>query len=177
PGKADWIIRAQPTSATATPPRFNDPVFENGPPSSVFGRDPGIQVRWRHREWGTLSDAAPVRPASGSAPYQVTANWRLVSCVGGADLQLTGASSGSAATITFSRSALTYYDADGAVLPHADSWLVPTGAARVEGIGVTVDWSAQGWGLQPASSRFNGTCDPNIPPADRGDGWRRPPPP
>ena len=47
------------------------------------------------------------------------------------------------------------------VLAHtADTWQVPRGAVRVEGIAVTVDWSAQGWGLAPVSTTFSATCDP-----------------
>jgi hypothetical protein len=33
----------------------------------------------------------------------------------------------------------------------------------VEGISVSVDWTAQGWGLSPASAAFEATCDPNLP--------------
>jgi hypothetical protein len=168
---ANWIIRDEPTSS-ATPPRNNIAVFENGPPSGVFGRDPNIQVYWQHRVWGTTSDKARVRPAAGSAPYQVTANWRMTACEGGENLTLASDSSnapdGGKAAITFDRTALRYFDADGRELPHEDSWLVPVGAVRVQGIGVTVDWSAQNWGLQSATDRFNGTCTPNLPPDDGG---------
>jgi large repetitive protein len=29
---------------------------------------------------------------------------------------------------------------------------------------VSADWSAQSWGLSPASATFGATCDPNNPP-------------
>ena len=41
---------------------------------------------------------------------------------------------------------------------------MPVGAVRVEGIGVTVSWSAQGWGLADAPPTFSATCQPNLPP-------------
>jgi hypothetical protein len=56
-----------------------------------------------------------------------------------------------------------YYDSDGRVLPAASNGDVPVGAARVAGLSVTVDWSAQNWGLAPAAATFGGTCDPNLP--------------
>ena len=40
---------------------------------------------------------------------------------------------------------------------------VPVGAVRVEGIDVTVDWSAQGWGLAPATADFGGSLHPRPP--------------
>jgi hypothetical protein len=170
---ASWIIRNDPSSS-ATPPRNNIAVFENGPPTGVFGRDPNIRVYWQHRFWGTTSEGARVRPAAGSAPYQVTASWGVSACKGGEALQLRSASSnapdGSKAAITFDRAALRYFDADGTELPHEDSWLVPVGAVRVQGVGVTVDWSAQNWGLQNATDRFSGTCTPNLPPDDGAGG-------
>jgi len=169
---ASWIIRNEPTSS-ASPPRYNDAVFE-GWPTGVFGRDPNIRVYWQHRFWGIRSQDARVRPASGSAPYQVTASWGVSSCKGGENLKLRSDSSnapdGSKADISFDRGALRYFDADGRELPHEDSWLVPVGAVRVQGVGVTVDWSAQGWGLQNATDRFSGTCTPNLPPDDEEDG-------
>jgi hypothetical protein len=47
-----------------------------------------------------------------------------------------------------------------------DTWTVPVGAVRVDGITVTVNWDARGWGLSPASSTFSGECDPNTPPGN-----------
>lgn len=166
---ASWIIRAVPTSPQS-PPRLNDAVFTGlsigaTPMTTVMGRDPGIGVYYQHRIWGTRSATAPVVAAPGSAPYQVQAGWRVASCVGGSDLQAVGSSTNGIATITFDRAGLTYIDAAGAVLPHADSWAVPVGAVAVSGIGVTVDWSAAGWGLNSATRTFSASCDPNIPPA------------
>jgi len=54
-----------------------------------------------------------------------------------------------------------YYDRTGAELPHTpDTWAVPVGAVRVEGISVSVNWDAQGWGLAPASTEFSAICQP-----------------
>ncbi|HEU4466219.1 MAG TPA: hypothetical protein VFR98_06815, partial [Agromyces sp.] len=74
---------------------------------------------------------------------------------------------GTKAAITFGNAGLRYFDAAGAVLPHtADTWAVPVGATRVEGITVSVSWSAQGWGLSPADTAFAASCDPGTgPPA------------
>ena len=88
--------------------------------------------------------------------------------MGGSDLvaarRLVDDAAGGKAAITFGNSGLRYYDSAGAMLPHtADTWTVPVGAVRVEGISVAVDWSAQGWGLSPASATFSATCDPNLP--------------
>ena len=82
------------------------------------------------------------------------ATWGVQSCVGGSDLLPVGDSSadtaGGKAAIAFGNAGLVYYDAAGAVLPHTpDTWSVPVGAVRVDGITVSVDWGAQGWGLSP----------------------------
>ncbi len=163
-GRADWIVREQPTSTEGVPNRNH--VEFVGIPSSVFGRDPGIQVRYVHDIWGTATSWATVTPRAGSAPYQVQARWSVESCVGGSNLVTAGDSSsdaaGGKAAITFGNTGLRFFDASGAVLPHtADSWAVPVGAVRVEGIAVSVSWSAQGWGLSPADATFSASCDPN----------------
>ncbi|MCC2033619.1 Ig-like domain-containing protein [Microbacterium allomyrinae] len=165
---AQWVIRAQPTSTERIPNR-NYAEIQGGPPSSVFGRDPGIQVRYVHEWWGPSTPWATAVPASGSAPYQVQANWSVTSCVGGGTLATawdsSNASSGAKAAVTFGNAGLRYYDESGAVLPHeAATWTVPVGAAYVEGIAVSVNWDAQGWGLTPASTTFAAECDPNRPP-------------
>jgi large repetitive protein len=167
---AIWIIRDTPTSTVEDPPRFNDVVFDGGPRTTVIGKDPGMRVAYRHQVWGTTSDWGDVTPRAGSAPYQVLADWAVTRCVGGSDLVTRGRSSnspsGDTAKITFDPSALVYYDADGAVVPHDDgSWAVPVGAVRVENVGVRVDWSALDWNLDPVSVSFNATCNPNNPPA------------
>lgn len=168
---ARWSIRQTPSSPE-NPPRNNEVQFQNGPTTSVYGRDPEMFVRYTHRFWGTSTDWSRVVPASGSAPYQVQANWQLVSCVGGADLQVTGGSSnapnGAQAAVGFDPSGLVFRDENGAVLPQTTpgTWTVPTGATSVEGIRVSVDWSPLGWNLAPASATFGGQCDPNIPPEE-----------
>jgi hypothetical protein len=165
-GRADWIVRDQPTSTERIPNRNR--VEFAGFPTSIFGRDPVIQVRYVHEVWGTATSWETVTPRAGSAPYQVQARWNVQSCVGGSVLVAAGDSStdaaGGKAAITFGNAGLRYFDASGAVLPHtADSWAVPVGAERVEGITVAVNWTAQGWGLSPATATFGASCDPNTP--------------
>ncbi|GAA3633515.1 Ig-like domain-containing protein [Microbacterium awajiense] len=163
--RAEWVIRSQPDSSERVPNRNH--VEFAGFPTGVFGRDPGIQVRYVHDWWGTATAWSTVVPSTGSAPYQVQATWS-VSCVGGAALGRSSSSSqapsGSGAAITFGNGGLTYYGKNGRVIAHeAGTWQVPVGAERVEGITVNVDWSAHGWGLAPASTTFGATCDPNDP--------------
>ncbi|WP_248239826.1 Ig-like domain-containing protein [Microbacterium kunmingense] len=163
--RADWIIRDQPTSNAEVPNR--NQVRFSGLPSTVFGQDPRVRVWYEHQFWGTRSAEATVTPREGSAPWQMTASWRATSCVGGSTLTLVGDSStgpgGNGAAISFSPANLRYFDADNNVLPHtADSFAVPQGADRVEGITVTVDWSARGWGLQNVTERFSADCQPGA---------------
>jgi hypothetical protein len=165
-GRADWIVREDPTSTERVPNRNR--VEFAGLPSSIFGRDPGIQVRYVHEIWGTATSWATATPRAGSAPYQVQASWSVQKCVGGSDLIPVGDSSvdlaGGKAAVTFGNGGLRYYDSAGAVLPHTvDTWAVPVGAVLVEGVSVAVSWSAQGWGLSPASTTFSASCDPNQP--------------
>ncbi|WOQ69325.1 Ig-like domain-containing protein [Microbacterium limosum] len=167
---ASWIIRDAPASAEQ-PPRNNSVEIQGGPPSSVFDRNPGIRVRYVHRQWGTATDWALALPREGSAPYQVWARWRVDVCEGGQPLALRGDSSndpaGGRASIVFDRGGAVFRDASGAVLPFdAGTGIVPVGAVSVEGIRVTADWAAQGWGLQPATGAFGSACSPNLPPPD-----------
>ena len=167
--RADWVIRATPTSPERIPNR-NRVEFNQGIPPAVFDRDPGLQVRYVHERWGTATPWATVVPAAGSAPFQLQATWWVDSCVGGSQLQPRGDSSSTPAgkaAIAFSNAGLRYFDAAGAPLASTPGdWTVPVGAVRVEGIGVSVDWSAQGWGLQPATTTFSAACNPNLPPED-----------
>lgn len=167
--RAQWIVRAAPASTERLPNR-NTVQFTNFPGTTVFGRDPGIEVRYVHQVWGTASDPALVQPAAGSAPYQVQASWDVAACTGGGTLAPRGTSStaadGTGAAIAFSNAGLRFFDRTGAELARtSDTWDVPVGAVRVEGIGVTVDWSALGWGLSPATSTFSAACSPNDPAA------------
>lgn len=68
-------------------PNNNDVVVENYP-SSVYNRDPGITVFYRHRDWGTTSEKATMTPAPGSAPYQLSATVSINRCVGGLPLDM-----------------------------------------------------------------------------------------
>ncbi|WP_404431205.1 Ig-like domain-containing protein [Microbacterium lacus] len=165
--RAEWIIREQPTSSDRIP-NNNNVEFSGGPPTGVFGRDPVMQVRYVHRLWGTATSWATVTPRAGTAPYQVQASWRVASCVGGSALSAVADSSaapgGSRPAITFGNAGLRYFDDGNRVIPHTvDTWQVPVGAVRVEGVTVSVSWTAQGWGLQAANATFSGTCDPNNP--------------
>ena len=165
--RAEWIIREQPTSSDRIP-NNNNVEFSGGPPTGVFGRDPVMQVRYVHRLWGTATSWATVTPRAGTAPYQVQASWRVASCVGGSALSRAADSSaapgGSKPEIVFGNAGLRYFDDKNRVIPHTvDTWQVPVGAVRVEGVTVSVSWAAQGWGLQAANATFSGTCDPNNP--------------
>lgn len=158
--RADWLIRDQPQSSDRIPNRNR--VEFRGWPTSVVGQNPNIEVRYVHEFWGTATPWAPVTARAGSAPYQVQASWRAVSCVGGTDLTLAGDSTDGLASFTWGNAGLVFYDADGAVLPRTpDSWAVPVGAESVQGIAVSVNWDAQGWGLAPASSTFSADCAPD----------------
>jgi hypothetical protein len=164
--RADWLIRADPTSTERLPNRNRAEFSGWDPGTTVFGRDPGIQVRYVHEFWGTATEWSTVTPRTGSAPYQVQATWEVTSCVGGSPLTTRGQSShapdGSSADFSFGNSGLRYYDERGRRVPHtAGTWDVPVGAARVEGIAVSVDWVAQGWGLSPAITEFTAACQPN----------------
>lgn len=166
-GRAAWTIDQKPTSAEA-PPNDNNVVFR-GLPSTVFDSDPGIQVRYEHKDGWWQSAWGDVTPASGSAPYQVQASWSLGTCAGGTTLTRTGSSSGSRAGIAFDASGIRYYDKNDAVLaPGADPWTVPGNAVRVSGIRVVVDWAGQGWNLAPATADLSTRCTPATAPAPAG---------
>jgi hypothetical protein len=160
-GLAQWIVRDAPTSAQRVP-HNSAPQFD-GWPSTVFDRDPGIRVRFVNDVLGTQSAWVPVAPRAGSAPYQVQARWAVTACTGGSPLGVTTSSTGSLAAVTVDRTAVVYYDAKGKALTIPASGDVPIGAVRVAGLSVTVDWTAQNWGLSPATATFGGTCDPNQP--------------
>lgn len=105
-------------------------------------------------------------PASGSAPYQVLASWKVASCEGGKTLSASGSSSNDKAKVTFNYDNARYFDKNNAQLPRAEgaaATAVPVGATRVDRIRVTVDWSAQGWNLDSASDDFGGECKPGTP--------------
>jgi hypothetical protein len=166
--RAEWIIRDDPTSPERLPNKNHVDFSGWGPGTTVFDRDPGILVRYVHNIWGTATPWATVTPRTGSAPYQVQATWAVQTCIGGSDLvtksDSSKDSSGRSAAVTFSNAGLHYYDASGAELAHtAGSWAVPVGAVRVDGVSVTVDWTAQAWGLTRATRTFSATCDPNLP--------------
>lgn len=171
--RADWVIRADPTTTERIPNR-NRAEFQGwAPGTTVFGRSPGIQVRYVHEWWGTATPWATVTARAGSAPYQVQASWEATACVGGGTLTPRGQSSnapdGTPASFAFVNTGVRYYDDRGALLTHtAGTWDVPIGAVRVEGIEVTVDWNAQGWGLSPVTTAFGGDCQPNNGAAPRG---------
>ncbi|MFT4137113.1 Ig-like domain-containing protein [Microbacterium sp.] len=162
--RANWTIDAEPTSAEPLP---NENVARfSGYPSGVFDADPGITVRYEHVAGWWQSAWGAVGPAPGSAPYQVHANWWVEPCVGGSELVRQASSSGGLANVSFFADAVQYRDAAGALLPAGeDPWVVPVGAASVSGIGVRVDWSGQGWALDPAVASFSAVCTPNLPSA------------
>ena len=164
--RADWLIRADPASTEPLPNRNRAQLSGWGPGTTVFGRDPGIQVRYVHEVWESTTEWSTVTPRAGSAPYQVQATWEVTSCVGGGALATRGQSSnapgGSSAVISFGNAGLRYYDDRNQLLTHtADTWDVPIGAVRVEGVAVSVNWDAQAWGLSPVAAEFSATCQPD----------------
>ncbi|HKP09045.1 MAG TPA: Ig-like domain-containing protein [Microbacterium sp.] len=168
--RAEWIIRDEPTT-TERIPRNNHVEWSGwGPGTSVIGQNPGIQVRYVHDWWPEATGWSTVTPRAGSAPYQVQANWAITSCVGGGRLTTRGSSSsapnGTAATITFDTSAVRYFSRNGRdITDTADRTAVPAGTVRVEGVKVTVDWSALGWGLSSAQATIPAytNCTSNDP--------------
>ncbi|WP_292812841.1 Ig-like domain-containing protein [Microbacterium sp.] len=161
--QATWIIRDRPTSSEPVP-NNNVVEYRGGPPTGVFDRNPGLEIRYTHRLWDTSTGWATATPRAGSAPYQIWARWSVTSCIGGSPLAVSGDSSGDAAAISFALGGAVFRDAGGAALPFdASTGVVPIGAVSVSNIGVTADWSAQGWGLDAASASFGGGCDPNNP--------------
>ena len=162
---ARWSIADTPRS-DERPPRLNDVRFENwGPGTSVFDRDPGIRVYYRHRIWGTESARGAVTPAAGSAPYQVWANWSVGACVGGQTLPLGGDSSsanGTTATITWSDANAVFRASNGRQLDYTGGFLVPAGTASIEGLRWTASWGA--FGLADATKTISVTgCTRNDP--------------
>lgn len=166
-GRATWTIDRTPTS-TETPPNDNNVVFR-GLPSTIFDKDPQIQVRYEHKDGWWQSDWGDVTPAAGSAPYQVQASWTLGTCRGGTTLSPNGTSSGSDDAVSFDAAAIRYYDKDGALIaPGADPWAVPADAARVAGVRVVVDWSGRGWNLAAATAELADSCTPSTAPNPAG---------
>lgn len=143
------------------PPRNNTAVYDNwNDGTSVYDSDPGIGVYFQHNLWQTRSDRGVVKPASGSAPYQVQASARVDSCVAGSELKLGWKTSNGEARTSTDRSGVVYYDKAGKKLDATDPTIVPKGAVRVENARVVVSWSAKGWGLDDATLVTGGTCDP-----------------
>lgn len=165
-GRATWTIDETPTSRE-TPPESNVAVFD-GFPSTVFGSDPQIRVRYEHTAGWWQSAWGAVTPARGSAPYQVQARWTLGACTGGALLAPTGTSTDDRASISFPTDAIVYFDAAGAVIPTGpDPLMVPDAAVRVTGVGVQVDWPV--WGLDSATAELSASCTPVTPPTGTED--------
>ncbi|MEV7768896.1 Ig-like domain-containing protein [Microbacterium sp. NPDC086615] len=162
---ARWRID-ETIQAGSKPPRNNVPVYTNfeNNRSTVFDSDPGIGVYFEHELWGTKSETGRVAPAEGSAPYQVQASAYVRSCVAGDELDISRSSSNDKASLDVDTSQAVFRDAKGAVVPRAEgSDRVPVGAERVENVVVTVDWSAQGWGLDAATLTVSGSCSPGTP--------------
>jgi hypothetical protein len=163
--QAQWTIAK--INQGDAPPRRNDVLYEgwSNEQSTVFDRDPEIKVYFKHQLWGTESQRGAVTPASGSAPYQVQARWDIGACEAGGTLRADGSSAGDRATFTFTYDNVRYRDKNGATLERNpdNPRLVPAGATAVENIGVSVDWSKQGWNLDRATSTLSGACKPGTP--------------
>lgn len=164
-GRADWRIREAPTSTEVLPRGNRSEIAPDPLAISVFGRDPGLQVRYVHAEWGDATPWAKIVPAPGSAPYQLRATWALGTCKGGSALgrtqDATETSRGSA-TITWDDAKIRFFDKDDKALKYAGDWVVPRGAVRVEGVRVTAAWK-QDWNLAPATAVLTQKCTPNLP--------------
>ncbi|MDF2991291.1 MAG: hypothetical protein K0S37_1805 [Microbacterium sp.] len=166
-GRVEARWRINPTIGAGTPPPNNNVVlYENFPNDTtpIFDTDPGIGVSFKHKLWQTTSEVGRVTPAEGSAPYQVQAAARVRSCVAGENLDVAYSSSNGIADMKADSSKAVFRDEKGNVLTRAEgSDRVPVGATSVENITVTVDWSAQGWGLDGAILDVHGTCQPGTP--------------
>jgi hypothetical protein len=162
---ARWFFNRK-IEAGTPPPRNNKVVYDNwGPGSTVFGRDPNILVYFQHDVWDTRSQPGLVKPAQGSAPYQVQASWTVVSCEGGGRLVAEGTTTNGAGSVTPIYGNVVYRDASGTQLPTnlEDPTLVPVGATTVDRVGATVAWSDPAWNLNPKTVEFAGTCRPGTP--------------
>ena len=152
--RAEWKITDEPTS-TESVPRWAKVKF-SGLASSVFDRDPGIEVWY---DYGIFSGPhSAVTANADSAPYQVWAQWQLNVCKGGDQLQASGSSSGNMADVTFDYTSAKYKDVYGNNLDVATAGVVPDYAVSVTGIKVTAGWNK--WNLNAATSTFGGSCEP-----------------
>ncbi|MDQ1123361.1 Ig-like domain-containing protein [Microbacterium trichothecenolyticum] len=159
---ARWRIGRNGIQEGSKPPRNNHVEYDrwNGS-TDVFGRDPDIGVYFQHDLWPARSERGEVKPASGSAPYQVRAGASLGSCVAGRDLEVEWSTSNDLGTGTPSYAKLRYFDKNDKSLDAGDNpRRVPKGAVRVSGVVVKIDWSSRNWGLEPATLETGGSCDP-----------------
>ena len=159
-GRADWIVRDAPTRPSA---------FPTATGWSTRGSRARSSGATRGSRCGTCTRSGGRRPR-GRPPPPVPAALRTRCRRTGACRRASGdrtwlrsathrATAGGKAAITFGNAGLRYYDGAGAVLPHTvDTWAVPVGAVRVDGISVAVSWGAQGWGLSPANTTFSASC-------------------
>ena len=130
---------------------------------------PAIRCGTSTSRGGPRRRGLSVAPRAGSAPYQVQARWWVESCVGGSRPRRRGATRRPTppAARRRSRSAnggLRYYDATGAQLAHtADTWTVPVGAVRVEGIARVGRLDGAGLGPVARERHVHGDVRPEPP--------------
>lgn len=160
--QAFWTIKQDPTSNEEAP-LFNIPEFNKRPPIDIVGSDPGIQVRYCHQFWGECGNWSPVKPAEGSAPYQIRADWQVTQCVGGSRLAAAGNITHGTVTFGLDSAQIRYLDARGQRLQSTEPGIVPLGTKTVENIPVRA--SVGDWGLSDATSTFGyADCTPNLKP-------------
>ncbi len=87
----------------------------------------------------------------------------MTSCLGGQPLVAGGTVSiaGGAVSADVASPGITYYDANGRIVPTVTAGTVPADAASVRGIPVTA--SVGQWNLRDASGTISGRCTPSAP--------------
>lgn len=160
--RAEWRITAEPESRENPPRNYRTQFNRWNGGTTVFDQDPGITVQYVRDGWSP-SPAAPVTAREGSAPYQVSAQWSVTSCLGGQPLVAGGTVSIAGGTVSadVSSAVITYYDANGRLVPTVTPGTVPADAASVRGIPVTA--SVGQWNLRDASGTISGRCTPSAP--------------
>ncbi|MFG6477381.1 Ig-like domain-containing protein [Microbacterium sp. P06] len=165
--RAAWRITSDPQSRDSIPRNYRAQFSRWNGSTTVFDQDPGITVQYVRDGWAP-SPSAPVTAREGSAPYQVSAEWRVSSCIGGESLKVTGSISRGGGSVTAQTDSLriAYYDSQDRLLITTTPGTVPDAAASVRGIPVTA--SVGQWNLQDAAGVASGTCTPKAvePPED-----------
>ncbi|MDI2098540.1 Ig-like domain-containing protein [Ruicaihuangia caeni] len=146
--RGDRYTIDQPTAATAPPQGF-DAVFENyDGGSTVWGRDPGIRVKYCLE-----GDLTRCGPTSAVTPVQADRAWQVrmpqvdvtcrVSAPAGIALSLTGGEASlAAATLTAFEAYVPDAEGGGAWVAGTDASTWPAGATRVRNVQWNLAWTA-----------------------------------